>query len=248
MASGINEIMVITTPQDHATFVQVLGDGRSFGIQLHYAVQPSPDGLAQAFIIGEEFINGDSCALILGDNIFHGPTLDRMISVPNAQSGATIFAYRVADPSAYGVVEFNEEGLALSIEEKPREPKSNFAVPGLYFYDNDVVAVAKEISPSARGELEITAVNNVYLEAGKLSVKKLPEGTAWLDSGTFESLHDAASYVRVIEERQGIKVGCPEEIAWRNGWITDDQLEQLAGPLEKSGYGSYLLKLLSSKP
>ena len=248
MASGLNEIMVITTPQDHATFVQVLGDGKNFGIQLQYGVQASPDGLAQAFIIGEEFINGDSCALILGDNIFHGPTLDRMISVPNAQAGATIFAYRVADPSAYGVVEFNEEGRALSIEEKPREPKSNFAVPGLYFYDNDVVAVAKEISPSARGELEITAVNNVYLEAGKLSVKILPEGTAWLDSGTFESLHDAASYVRVIEERQGTKVGCPEEIAWRNGWISDDQLGQLAGPLEKSGYGSYLLKLLSSKP
>ncbi len=244
MSAGIREILIITTPGDSSAFQRLLGDGSQFGISITYAVQPTPDGLAQAFIIGEKFIGSDSCALVLGDNIFHGTGLGEELKSVADPSGATIFAYRVADPTAYGVVEFDKSGRVISIEEKPEKPKSNFAVPGLYFYDNSVVEVAKSVEPSARGELEITTVNNVYLEAGTLSVKVLPEGTAWLDSGTFESLHDAASYVRVIEERQGKKVGCPEEIAWRNGWLSDAQLVSIGDQLIKSGYGKYLRSLL----
>jgi glucose-1-phosphate thymidylyltransferase len=244
MSAGIREILIITTPGDSSAFQRLLGDGSQFGISITYAVQPTPDGLAQAFIIGEKFIGSDSCALVLGDNIFHGTGLGEELKSVADPSGATIFAYRVADPTAYGVVEFDKSGRVISIEEKPEKPKSNFVVPGLYFYDNSVVEVAKSVEPSARGELEITTVNNVYLEAGTLSVKVLPEGTAWLDSGTFESLHDAASYVRVIEERQGKKVGCPEEIAWRNGWLSDAQLVSIGDQLIKSGYGKYLRSLL----
>jgi glucose-1-phosphate thymidylyltransferase len=246
MSAGIREILIITTPEDSSAFQRLLGDGSQFGVSITYAVQPTPAGLAQAFIIGESFVGSDSCALVLGDNIFHGTGLGEELKSVTDPSGSTIFAYRVADPTAYGVVEFDNSGRVISIEEKPENPKSNYAVPGLYFYDNSVVEIAKSIEPSARGELEITAVNNAYLENGKLSVKILPEGTAWLDSGTFESLHDAASYVRVIEERQGKKVGCPEEIAWRNGWITDTELEKIAQPLGKSGYGNYLKDLLTS--
>lgn len=245
MSAGIREILLITTPQDQASFEAVLGNGANLGITIQYEVQPAPEGLAQAFIIGEKFIGDDHCALILGDNIFHGPALNESFLTTVSDAGATIFAYRVAYPSAYGVVEFDESGQVLSIEEKPVSPKSNYAVPGLYFYDNRVVQIAKAIAPSARGELEITSVNNAYLQLNKLSVKVLPEGTAWLDSGTFESLNDASSYVRVIEERQGIKVGCPEEIAWRNGWISDEELEVSARRLIKSGYGLYLMELLN---
>jgi glucose-1-phosphate thymidylyltransferase len=244
MSAGIREILIITTPEDSAAFERLLGDGSQLGISITYAVQPTPDGLAQAFIIGESFIRSDSCALVLGDNIFHGTGLGEELKTVANPSGATIFAYRVADPTSYGVVEFNPQGRAISIEEKPANPKSNYAVPGLYFYDNSVVEKAKSVKPSARGELEITAVNNAYLEAGSLSVKVLPEGTAWLDSGTFESLHDASSYVRVIEERQGTKVGCPEEAAWRNGWLTNDEIVASGERLVKSGYGKYLLHLI----
>jgi glucose-1-phosphate thymidylyltransferase len=244
MSAGIREILIITTPEDSLAFQRLLGNGSQFGIAITYAVQPSPAGLAQAFIIGESFIGSDTCALVLGDNIFHGTALGEELKSVANPSGATIFAYRVADPAAYGVVEFDEKGRVISIEEKPTYPKSNYAVPGLYFYDNEVVEIAKSVVPSSRGELEITTVNNAYLEVGKLSVKVLPEGTAWLDSGTFESLHDAASYVRVIEERQGTKVGCPEEIAWRNGWLDNEALVQRGEQLEKSGYGTYLLHLV----
>jgi glucose-1-phosphate thymidylyltransferase len=245
MSAGIREILIITTPEDSAAFQRLLGDGSQLGISITYEVQPTPDGLAQAFIIGESFIGSDSCALVLGDNIFHGTGLGKELQSVANPVGATIFAYRVADPTAYGVVEFDSSGQAISIEEKPVQPKSSYAVPGLYFYDNSVVSIAKSVKPSARGELEITAVNNAYLESGNLSVKVLPEGTAWLDSGTFESLHDAASYVRVIEERQGIKVGCPEEIAWRYGWLSDSEVFTAAKKLEKSGYGDYLKKLIN---
>jgi glucose-1-phosphate thymidylyltransferase len=244
MSAGIREILIITTPEDSAAFQRLLGDGSQLGVSLTYAVQPRPEGLAQAFVIGESFINGGSCALVLGDNIFHGTGLGAELLAAKDIEGALIFAYRVSDPSAYGVVEFSPSGQAISIEEKPKEPKSNYAVPGLYFYDKDVVAIAKAVVPSARGELEITSVNNEYMSRGALSVRVLPEGTAWLDSGTFESLHDAASYVRIIEERQGIKVCCPEEIAWRNGWISDETLLEISAKIKNPNYGSYLAKLL----
>jgi glucose-1-phosphate thymidylyltransferase len=244
MSAGIQEILIITTPEDAAAFKRLLGDGSQLGVSLTYAVQPRPEGLAQAFVIGESFINGGSCALVLGDNIFHGTGLGAELLAAKDIEGALIFAYRVSDPSAYGVVEFSPSGQAISIEEKPKEPKSNYAVPGLYFYDKDVVEIAKAVVPSARGELEITSVNNEYMSRGALLVRVLPEGTAWLDSGTFESLHDAASYVRIIEERQGIKVCCPEEIAWRNGWISDDTLLEISAKIKNPNYGGYLAKLL----
>jgi glucose-1-phosphate thymidylyltransferase len=244
MSAGIREILIITTPEDSAAFQRLLGDGSQLGVSLTYAVQPRPEGLAQAFVIGESFINGGSCALVLGDNIFHGTGLGAELLAAKDIEGALIFAYRVSDPSAYGVVEFSPSGQAISIEEKPKEPKSNYAVPGLYFYDKDVVEIAKAVVPSARGELEITSVNNEYMSRGALLVRVLPEGTAWLDSGTFESLHDAASYVRIIEERQGIKVCCPEEIAWRNGWISDDTLLEISAKIKNPNYGGYLAKLL----
>ena len=247
MSSGIREVLVITTPQDVSAFEEVLGDGSQWGINISFAQQPRPDGLAQAFVIGEKFIGTEGCALVLGDNVFHGPGLGVELQSRTDLDGGTIFAYRVSNPSEYGVVEFDVNGKVLSIEEKPREPKSSFAVPGLYFYDNDVVEIAKNVIPSARGELEITAVNSEYLNRGKLTVSVLPEGTAWLDSGTFSSLHDASSYVRIVEERQGIKVGCPEEIAWRSGWISESELLQSAESLMKSGYGVYLKSLLDKK-
>jgi len=247
MSAGIREILVVTTPHDADAFAEVLGDGSQWGIEISFAQQPKPDGLAQAFIIGEKFIGDGGCALVLGDNVFHGPGLGSELQSRTNPVGGTIFAYRVSNPSEYGVVEFDEDGRVISIEEKPIAPKSSFAVPGLYFYDNQVVEIAKNVKPSARGELEITAVNSEYLSRGELVVSVLPEGTAWLDSGTFGSLHDASSYVRIVEERQGIKVGCPEEIAWRHGWITDDQLTAAAVALEKSGYGAYLKGLLNRK-
>jgi glucose-1-phosphate thymidylyltransferase len=244
MSAGIRDVLIITTPGDSEAFKFLLGDGSQWGISLTFAQQEKPDGLAQAFIIGETFIKDEPCALVLGDNVFHGAGLGALLKTLAKPSGATIFAYKVKDPNAYGVVEFAPDGTVLSIEEKPTNPKSQFAVPGLYFYDSQVVDIAKSISPSARGELEITSVNNEYLSRQQLSVSVLPEGTAWLDSGTFESLHDASSYVRVVEERQGVKVACVEEIAWRNNWISDDQLQHLAEDLSKSSYGQYLLKLL----
>lgn len=244
MSAGIRDVLIITTPGDSAAFKSLLGDGSQWGISLTFAQQEKPDGLAQAFIIGETFIKDEPCALVLGDNVFHGAGLGALLKTLTKPSGATIFAYKVKDPNAYGVVEFAPDGTVLSIEEKPTNPKSQFAVPGLYFYDSQVVDIAKSISPSARGELEITSVNNEYLARQQLSVSVLPEGTAWLDSGTFESLHDASSYVRVVEERQGVKVACVEEIAWRNNWISDNQLQHLAEDLSKSSYGQYLFKLL----
>jgi glucose-1-phosphate thymidylyltransferase len=245
MSAGIRDILVITTPSDAAAFAELLGDGSQWGVSISFAQQHSPDGLAQAFLIGENFIDGDPCALVLGDNVFHGAGMGTLLRTLTQPVGATIFAYKVKDPNAYGVVEFAPDGTVLSIEEKPQTPKSQYAVPGLYFYDHQVVEIAKNVKPSARGELEITAVNNEYLARKQLSVSVLPEGTAWLDSGTFESLHDASSYVRVIEERQGSKVACVEEIAWRNGWISDDELMHQAKELTKSSYGQYLLKLLN---
>ena len=244
MSAGIRDILVITTPADAPAFAELLGDGSQWGISITFAQQHSPDGLAQAFLIGEQFINGDPCALVLGDNVFHGAGMGTLLRTLTKPVGATIFAYKVKDPNAYGVVEFAADGTVLSIEEKPTTPKSQFAVPGLYFYDSQVVEIAKNVKPSARGELEITAVNNEYLQRNQLSVSVLPEGTAWLDSGTFESLHDASSYVRVVEERQGVKVACLEEIAWRNSWISDAQLRHHAEQLAKSPYGEYLAKLL----
>jgi glucose-1-phosphate thymidylyltransferase len=246
MTAGIREVLVITTPHDAAAFQEVLGNGSQWGIEITFAQQLRPDGLAQAFIIGEKFIGDGSVALVLGDNVFHGPGLGAELQSRTDPAGGTIFAYRVSNPSEYGVVEFDDSGRAISIEEKPITPKSSYAVPGLYFYDNQVVDIAKNVKPSARGELEITSVNSEYLRRKELTVSVLPEGIAWLDSGTFGSLHDASSYVRIVEERQGIKVGCPEEIAWRHGWIDDQQLLTSANELEKSGYGTYLRGLLNS--
>ena len=244
MMAGINEILIITTPEYNSQFRALFGDGSHLGISIEYAEQPSPDGLAQAFIIGEEFIGDDSVALVLGDNIFHGVGLGSSLRNYGEVDGGLIFAYQVADPTAYGVVEFDENMKAVSIEEKPKEPKSNFAVPGLYFYDNDVVEIAKNVKPSDRGELEISSINQEYLERGKLEVFELARGTAWLDTGTFESMMQASEYVKVIEDRQGLKLGCIEEIAWRAGWINDEELAELAEPLKKSGYGKYLQRLL----
>ncbi|PYY37345.1 MULTISPECIES: glucose-1-phosphate thymidylyltransferase RfbA [unclassified Curtobacterium] len=244
MMSGIREVLIITTPEYNDQFKALLGDGSTLGMDIQYAVQPSPDGLAQAFVIGEDFIGDDSVALVLGDNIFHGTGLGTNLRKNTEVQGATIFAYHVADPKAYGVVEFDDDFTAVSIEEKPAEPKSNYAVPGLYFYDNKVIEIAKTIEPSARGELEISTVNERYLEAGELGVQVLDRGTAWLDTGTFESMMQASEYVKVIEDRQGFKIGCIEEIAWRNGWIDDAQLADLAAPLVKGGYGVYLQNLL----
>ena len=247
MAAGLREILVITTPEDSESFSRLLGDGSPWGMTIEYAVQPMPEGLAQAFLIAEDFLAGDQAALILGDNLFYGPSLGRKLATLTEQNGAHVFAYEVADPSEYGVVEFDESGLVLSVEEKPAKPRSHFAIPGLYFYDSTVVDVAKSIKPSARGELEITTVNDHYLKAGTLTVTVLERGTAWLDTGTFRSLQDAGEFVRVMEDRTGTKVGCVEEIAWRNGWITADELVALAHPLVKSGYGDYLLRLATSR-
>ena len=247
MMADINEILIITTPEYNQQFRALLGDGSDLGIRLEYAVQPSPDGLAQAFIIGEEFIGDKSVALVLGDNIFHGAGLGSSLRGNRHIEGARIFAYHVSNPSAYGVVEFDDNMTAISIEEKPANPKSNYAVPGLYFYDNSVVAIAKTIKPSARGELEISTVNERYLEQGTLHVQVLDRGTAWLDTGTFESMMQASEYVRVIEHRQGFKVGCIEEVAWRAGWIDDAQLRALAEPLKKSGYGRFLAGLIPAE-
>lgn len=243
MAAGLRDILIITTPEDSESFSRLLGNGQPWGMRITYAVQPRPEGLAQAFLIAEDFLAGDQAALILGDNLFYGPSLGRKLSKLTQQQGAHVFAYEVANPSEYGVVEFDESGVALSIEEKPVRPKSTFAVPGLYFYDESVVDVAKSIVPSARGELEITAVNDHYLQRGSLTVTVLERGTAWLDTGTFRSLQDAGEFVRVMEDRTGTKVGCVEEIAWRNGWLTSQELMALADPLRKSGYGEYLVRL-----
>jgi glucose-1-phosphate thymidylyltransferase len=242
--AGVREVLVITTPADRPQFMTLLGDGSQFGMRIEYAVQPSPEGIAQAFIIGADFIGSDSVALILGDNIFHGVGLGRQLGSPSGVVGGRIFAYQVANPDAYGVVEFDAAGRVLSIEEKPTKPRSRYAVPGLYFYDNRVVSISRGLRPSARGELEITAVNDAYLRLGELTVTVLERGTAWLDTGTFASLIQAAEFVRVIEERQGMKIGCVEEAAWRAGFVDDEQLIALAEPLTRSGYGQYLLGLL----
>ena len=244
MMADIREVLVITTPEYHDQFQALLGNGAELGMRIEYAVQPSPDGLAQAFIIGEDFVGDDSVGLVLGDNIFHGAGLGTALRTHNDVDGGLIFAYHVSNPRAYGVVEFDDEGRAISIEEKPTQPKSNYAVPGLYFYDSSVIEVAKSITPSARGELEISSVNEHYLRENRLQVQVLDRGTAWLDTGTFESMMQASEYVRVIEDRQGVKIGCIEEIAWRAGWIDDDQLAALAAPLAKSGYGTYLQRLV----
>ncbi len=244
MMAGIREVLVITTPQDREQFERLLGDGRAWGIEISYAVQPSPDGLAQAFVIGADFIGGDAVALVLGDNIFYGTGLGTALRSNTDVVGGHIFAYHVSNPSAYGVVEFDADGTVRSIEEKPEHPKSGYAVPGLYFYDNDVVSIAADLTPSDRGELEITAVNDEYLRRGALTVTVLQRGTAWFDTGTFEGLMDASQFVHVVEARQGHKIGCVEEVAWRNGWLDDEQLRALAEPLRKSGYGEYLLEVL----
>jgi glucose-1-phosphate thymidylyltransferase len=246
MLAGIRDILVITTPQDAPGFHRLLGDGSQFGINLSFAVQAVPNGLAQAFVIGADFIGDQPAGLVLGDNIFYGPGMGTRLRRHTNPDGGAVFAYHVSDPTAYGVVEFDEDFKAISIEEKPAKPRSNFAVPGLYFYDNTVVQIAKELKPSPRGEYEITDVNRVYLEAGKLQVEVLPRGTAWLDTGTFDSLADATSFVRTVEARQGLKIGAPEEVAWRMGFLTDDELRQKAEPLVKSGYGRYLLGLLQA--
>lgn len=246
MLAGIRDILLISTPQDTPRFQQLLGDGSRWGLNLQYAVQPSPDGLAQAFIIGERFIENHPSALVLGDNIFYGHDLQGMLREADAQvDGATVFAYHVRNPERYGVVDFDAQGKASSIEEKPQQPRSNYAVTGLYFYDNQVVDVAKTVQPSARGELEITTVNQYYLERGGLNVQIMKRGYAWLDTGTHESLLEAGQFIATLEHRQGMKIACPEEIAWRNAWIADEQLQKLAQPLAKSGYGQYLLQLLA---
>lgn len=244
MAAGLREILIITTPTDQAAFQRLLGDGSQWGVQFAYVVQPRPEGLAQAFLLAEEFLAGDAAALVLGDNLFHGPGLGTRLADLTHVDGGHIFAYQVSNPREYGVVEFDDTGRVLSIEEKPSHPKSQFAVPGLYFYGADVVAVARSITPSARGELEITAVNEVYLNQGRLTVTVLPRGTAWLDTGSFQSLSDASTFVRVLEDRQGTKVNCLEEIAWRQGWLTDAQVLSAAEPLRASGYGDYLVNLV----
>ncbi|MDN5760837.1 MAG: glucose-1-phosphate thymidylyltransferase RfbA [Microlunatus sp.] len=242
--AGIRDVLVITTPHDAPGFERLLGDGSQLGISISYAQQPSPDGLAQAFVIGADFIGEDKVALVLGDNIFYGPGLGTQLQKFAEVDGGAVFAYWVAEPSAYGVVEFDAAGRAISLEEKPAQPRSNYAVPGLYFYDNDVVSIARGLQPSLRGEYEITDVNQHYLTAGRLQVGVLPRGTAWLDTGTFESLNDANNFVRTLEARQGLKVGAPEEAAWRQGFLTDDELESRATTLSKSGYGRYLLDML----
>ena len=244
MQAGIRDILIITTPDDQAGFQRLLGDGSQWGINLEYAVQPSPDGLAQAFIIGEEFIGDDKVALVLGDNIFHGERLDESLQECTNPDGGTVFAYKVSDPERYGVVEFDEQNQAISIEEKPAEPKSNFAVVGLYFYDNDVVEIAKNVKPSDRGELEITSINAEYLRRGKLQVQTLDNGDVWLDTGTIDSLTDASDFVRVIQKRTGRIIGSPEKTAFKNDWISREQLDTLAEPLKKSGYSNYFTRLL----
>ena len=248
ISAGIRDILVITTPEDQPHFHRLLGDGSRLGLNLSYAAQPQPEGIAQAFLIGADFIGDEPVALILGDNIFHGSGLGAQLRAHTRPVGGHIFAYPVADPERYGVVEFDPSGKVLSIEEKPARPKSTYVVPGLYFYDGDVTRIAKELVPSARGELEITAVNDAYLRRGQLAVTVLDRGTAWLDTGTFTSMVQAAEFVRVIEERQGLKIGCVEEAAWRAGFISDAQVRELAGPLTKSGYGTYLLRLLDRYP
>lgn len=246
MLAGIRDILIISTPQDTSRFAELLGDGRRWGIQLSYAVQPSPDGLAQAFLIGKDFIGNSPSALVLGDNIFYGQSLSQQLKRAAAKDkGATVFAYQVHDPERYGVVEFDSEGRAISLEEKPRKPKSKFAVTGLYFYDNNVAGIAASLKPSSRGELEITDLNRHYLNQGLLDVERLGRGMAWLDTGTHDSLFEAAMYIQTIERRQGVKIACPEEIAYRYGYITAAELESLAHPVRKSGYGQYLLSLLA---
>jgi glucose-1-phosphate thymidylyltransferase len=244
MLAGIRDILVITTPHDAASFERLLGDGSQFGISITFAQQPSPDGLAQAFTIGADFIGDDTVALVLGDNLLYGPGLGTRLKRFSDIEGGAVFAYWVAEPEAYGVVEFDGDGRAVSLEEKPTQPKSNYAVPGLYFYDNDVVEIARHLSPSARGEYEITDVNRIYLERGALQVEVLPRGTAWLDTGTFDQMTDAGDYVRTMERRTGMRIGVPEEVGWRQGFLTDEELRQRAVPLTKSGYGTYLLDLL----
>jgi glucose-1-phosphate thymidylyltransferase len=246
MLAGIREILVITTPQDQEAFNRLLGDGASFGITIKYEIQSKPEGLAQAFLIGEKFIAGDECSLVLGDNIFHGSGLGNQLSKMEQVKGAHIFAYKVSDPERYGVVEFDESGNVISIEEKPKNPKSRYAVPGLYFYDKDVVEVAKQVKPSARGELEITSINDAYLKKGKLKVTVLERGTAWLDTGTFESMNAAASFVRVLEERQGTKISCLEEVSWRKGWLSDEDLLKRASEYGSSPFADYLKNLIRS--
>jgi glucose-1-phosphate thymidylyltransferase len=248
MLAGIRDILIISTPQDTPRFEQLLGDGKQWGINLSYAVQPSPDGLAQAFIIGEQFIGKDSCALVLGDNIFYGADLEsKLRAAASKNEGGTVFAYRVTDPERYGVVDFDAKGHALSIEEKPKQPKSNYAVTGLYFYDNSVVEIAKTIKPSHRGQLEITTVNQIYLERNKLDVQVMGRGSAWLDTGTHDSLLEASLFIQTLEKRQGLKIACPEEIAYRHSYINATQLEVLAKPLAKNGYGQYLYTVLQEK-
>ena len=244
MLAGISDVLVITTPHDAPSFHRLLGDGSQLGVSISYAVQHEPNGLAQAFVLGADHVGNDAAALVLGDNIFYGPGMGTQLRRHVDPDGGAVFAYHVSNPREYGVVEFDEEFNALSIEEKPEKPKSNYAVPGLYFYDNDVVEIARNLKPSARGEYEITDVNRSYLEAGKLKVEVLPRGTAWLDTGTFDSLADATAFVRTVEARQGMKIGAPEEVAWRMGFIDDEGLRQRAEPLVKSGYGAYLLELL----